>query len=500
MNNLISKNPLNGKKYIIPEVLDDSNSIDLFLKKNKKPVVVVQGLGFVGSVMSLVCANAINGDYAVIGVDLPNKNTYWKIKSINEGFFPIISSDKKVKQYFNLAKKKGNFYASYDSYAYKKADIIIVDINLDVDKNLNFYADLKDYDVNLSPFKNAIKDIGDNCKEDVLILIETTVPPGTTEKIVYPIIKNCLKKRGIISTKFKLGHSYERVMPGPNYIDSIQNFYRVYSGININSANATERFLKSIISTKKYPLTRLGSTNSTEIAKVLENSYRASNIAFMVEWTRFAEEAGVDLFEVINAIKMRPTHQNMMYPGIGVGGYCLTKDPLLASWSRQNIFGSKDSLYQSEKGVRINDKMPLNAYDYLIKHYAFKSLKNKNILLLGISYRSDVGDTRYTPVEFFYNYLKKDGANIFLHDPYVKNWEELNINIDTSINNHFKNKLDIIVFTTAHTQYKNSFKLMKELLNCKPLLILDSVGILNQSEINDLKEKHIVKIIGRGDV
>ena len=74
MNNLISKNPLNGKKYIIPEVLDDSNSIDLFLKKNKKPVVVVQGLGFVGSVMSLVCANAINGDYAVIGVDLPNKN------------------------------------------------------------------------------------------------------------------------------------------------------------------------------------------------------------------------------------------------------------------------------------------------------------------------------------------------------------------------------------------------------------------------------------------
>jgi len=109
-------------------------------------------------------------------------------------------------------------------------------------------------------------------------------------------------------------------MPGPDYIDSIQNFYRVYSGIDENSADSVEQFLKTIISTKDYPLTRLGSTNATEMAKVLENSYRAMNIAFTVEWSRFAEEAGVNLYEVVDAIRMRPTHRNLMYPGIGVGG------------------------------------------------------------------------------------------------------------------------------------------------------------------------------------
>ena len=121
-----SKSPINGKTYIIPDLLDDVVSIDEFVFKNNKPIIVVQGLGFVGAVMSLVCANAINGDYAVIGVDLPKKDTFWKIKSINEGFFPIIAADPKIEEFYNVAKKKGNLFATFDSYAYTKADVIIV--------------------------------------------------------------------------------------------------------------------------------------------------------------------------------------------------------------------------------------------------------------------------------------------------------------------------------------------------------------------------------------
>ena len=161
-----------------------------------------------------------------------------------------------------------------------------------------FNGDLNSFDVDLSNFKKAIEAIGNNCKENVLILVETTVPPGTCQKIVKPIVEKCLKKRNLSFNNFKLGHSYERVMPGPNYIDSIQNFYRVYSGINEKSANAAEVFLKTIVSTSKYPLTKLGNTNSTELAKVLENSYRAMNIAFITEWSRFSEESNVNLYEV----------------------------------------------------------------------------------------------------------------------------------------------------------------------------------------------------------
>ena len=172
-------------------------------------------------------------------------------------------------------------------------------------------------------------------------------------------------KRGLPTDQLKVGHSYERVMPGPKYVDSIQNFYRVFAGLDEKSAVATETFLRTVISTDEYPLTRLGNTNATEMAKVLENSYRAMNIAFIVEWSRFAEEAGVNLYEVVNAIRMRPTHKNIMLPGLGVGGYCFTKDPLLASWAKMNLFGSEEKLHQSETGVHINDKMPYYAFQYL---------------------------------------------------------------------------------------------------------------------------------------
>lgn len=493
-----SINPLNGKTYFIPDILDDSLTIDEFVNKNKKPVIVVQGLGFVGAVMSLVCANAINGDYSVIGVDLPVKNTFWKIKSINEGFFPVIASDPKIDKFYNNAKQKGNLLATYDSHAYTKADVIIVDINLDVAKESDFQGELIDFNVDLTTFKKAIKTIGNNCKEDVLILIETTVPPGTCQKVVYPIIKECLINRGLSTDNFKLGHSYERVMPGPNYIDSIQNFYRVYSGINEISAESVEKFLRTIISTKEYPLTRLGSTNATEMAKVLENSYRAMNIAFVVEWSRFAEESGVNLYEVVDAIRMRPTHKNLMYPGIGVGGYCLTKDPLLASWSKQNLFEAEQELVQSIKAVQINDKMPLYAYLFLKKEV--NNLNEKKVLLLGVSYRSDVGDTRYTPVEPFYNFLIKDGATILLHDPYVRFWEEKGVEINESIDTLFELELNIIIITTAHKEYKNSKHLITLLLEKEELFILDTVGLFSNSQILELSRKHKVRVVGRGDI
>ena len=496
-----SLNILTGEKYLIPKEGDKEN-IDNFLSNHKgKKVIVVQGLGFVGAVMTLICSNALTEEYAVIGVDLANSNNYWKIASINEGIFPVVASDPKIEEYYEKTQSKGNLFATFDSYAYTIADVIIVDINLDVLKNSDFSKTLINYDVNLKPFENAIETIGNNCKEDVLILVETTVPPGTCKKVAYPLIKECLLNRKLAIDKFKLGHSYERVMPGPNYIDSIQNFYRVYSGIDEKSAISVEKFLRTIISTEKYPLTRLANTNATEMAKVLENSYRAMNIAFMVEWSRFAEQADVNLYEVVSAIRMRPTHSNMMLPGIGVGGYCLTKDPLLASWAKQNLFNSELPLKQSETSVQINDQMPLFAFNYLKE--TFKgSLKSKNVFLLGVSYRSDISDTRYTPVEPFYDYLNSEGATIFLHDPYVDVWEEKGIEVSSDLKQLLEEDIDILVFCTNHSEYINNEFLIKSISikKNKNIFIFDTVGVLNENEINRIKENHTLKVLGRGDL
>jgi len=474
------------------------NDLSSFIQKNsEKKIVVIQGLGFVGSVMSLVCANAVECDYAVMGVELPNKRGKKLINDLNNGTFPLVSEDPKIEEFYEKSIRKGNFIATSNIEAYSYADVIIVDVNLDVNKNNDSSGKLNNFNVDLAFFKKAIMVIGENCKEDALILIETTIPPGTCQKVVKPIVHKLLKNRKLSVTKIKIGHSYERVMPGPDYIDSIQSFYRVYSGIDEKSAEAVESFLHTIIRTDEYPLTRLNNTNATEMAKVLENSYRAMNIAFMVEWSRFAEEAKVNLYEIVDAIRLRPTHANLMYSGLGVGGYCLTKDGLLASWARQNLIGKNEPLFQSETAIRINDQMPRYAFEFLQKHYP--NLSGTKVLLLGVSYRGDVGDTRYSPVEKLYNYLTESGVMVNCHDPYVKFWDEQLLEIEQDLMTHLSNPADIIIISTGHTIYKNQ-KTIDTLYNLDSAFIYDTIGLLSANQIEYLQQKHTIKVLGRGDL
>ena len=493
----LSVSAINGEKYNIPDNLDDHEEIERFLAKHTgKKIVVVQGLGFVGAVMSLVCANAISEEYAVIGIDLANENTYWKIKSINDGTFPLVADDPKIDEFYENSKEKANFLATYDPVAYKYADVIIVDINLDVQKFSDKHGVLKEFDVDLSGFKTAIQSIGENCKDDALILVETTVPPGTCDQVVRPIIEEELYKRNLPANNFFLGHSYERVMPGPNYIDSIREYPRVYAGINENSADAVEEFLKTIIDVSKCELTRLEHTNATEMAKVLENSYRATNIAFVVEWSRFAEEAGVDLYSIVNAIRARPTHKNLMYPGVGVGGYCLTKDPLLASWARKNHFNSTSDLEMSINGVSVNDQMPRFAFERLVK--VFGDLLNKKVVFLGVSYRGDVGDTRFTPVEPLLKMIKDAGAQIILHDPFVTYWEDQKCNIESELSSVLDSNSDLIIVSAAHSQYKVKSTIDK-IMSLNKLFIFDTIGLFSKEQLLTLSTKHKVSVLGRGD-
>ena len=493
-----SVNLLTQQSYKIPESSDDSTAIQEFLSRNKgKKVIVVQGLGFVGAVMSIVCANALTEDYAVIGVDLANENTYWKIRSINDGIFPLIADDPKIANFFDRSRVQGNFLATFDPVAYKYADVVIVDINLDVKKISEESGVLKDFDVDLSGFKGAIKSIGAHCRDDVLVLVETTVPPGTCENIVKPIIEDQLTQRGLTTAKYRLGHSYERVMPGPEYIDSIREFPRVYSGCNIESADAIEEFLITIIDTAVCDLTRLEHTNATEMCKVLENSYRAMNISFAIEWSRFSEEAGVDLYAMVNAIRARKTHANLMYPGIGVGGYCLTKDPLLASWSRKSFFGSDSDLSMSVNSVSLNDQMPGFAFERLKK--VFGDVSGLKIAFLGVSYRGDVGDTRFTPVETLVRLVQSEGATTVLHDPYVSYWQEMDRGIEGRLDKVLDLNADVIVISSAHSEYKSSKTIVK-LLELAPTKIYDTIGLLSNEQISLLQEKHKVSVLGRGDL
>ncbi len=455
--------------------------------------VCIQGLGFVGSAMMLAVASARGEDhsplYNVIGVDIPNEAGHKKAMTLNDGVFPFENNDKNLQAAMEEAHKDGNIWACTDSDAYQLADVVVVDINLDV----KYHTDSTPY-LDLSMFKVAMRTLGENIKEDTLVIVETTVPPGTCEKIVYPILKEAMSTRGLDPNRLYVAHSYERVMPGENYFNSIVNFWRVYSGINEESANRCEIFLKSVISTENYPLTRLERTTATEIAKVLENSYRATTIAFMEEWGRFAEAVDVDLFEVINAIRMRPTHSNMRQPGFGVGGYCLTKDPYFAKLAAKDLFSLEGMDFPfSTMAVQTNNKMPLVSLNKI--ETELRGLESRKILVLGVSYRQDVGDTRYSPTEIFAKEAIDRGAKLVFSDPLVSYWDEMRQEVLQSIPDF--HGFDAVVFCVQHYQYREI--VFSEKMFDDGTLIFDANDVLTYDQretINSFKCISL-KYIGR---
>ena len=276
-------------------------------------------------------------------------------------------------------------------------------------------------------FENSIGIIAENIMPETLVLIETTVAPGTTEQIAYPIIKKAFEKRGIKSDPI-LAHSYERVMPGKNYVSSIRNYWRVCSGVNEKSKRRVIKFLKDILNTDKYPLTVLDRPIESETAKIIENSFRATILAFMDEWSLFAERNGIDLKKVIEAIRVRPTHSNIIFPGPGIGGYCLPKDGGLGIWAYKHIHGWEDDIFKiTPLAIDINDTRSLH-----VAQLVRDALRNMgqpiaaaDILLLGAAYKEDVGDTRYSGSEIIVRKLTEMGAEMRVHDPYLDHWWEL---------------------------------------------------------------------------
>jgi len=387
-----------------------------------------------------------------------------------------------------VAHKQGNLQATTDPAVYGEASFIVVDIQLDIP-----YLD-DEPQLELAGFQHAIETLGRYLQPETLVLVETTVPPGTCQKIVVPSLVAELEKRGMDENSVHVAHSYERVMPGEDYLASITDFWRVYSGNTPKAAELCEAFLSSVVNVEKYPLTRLGSTLASETAKVMENTYRATNIAFIDEWSKYAEVVGIDLFEVVSAIGMRPTHSNIRFPGLGVGGYCLTKDPTFAPAAVRQFFGQDLEFPFSRMAVRVNHDMPLNTVNRLALLMG-GSIQQKRILVCGVSYRQDVGDTRYSPSETLVRGLAEQGAYITCHDPFVDYWDELEMELEQSI--PASSDFDAVVFAVPHQQYRE-FDLVSWAHD--EIVILDANNVFTgelrlQARTQGLK----IESIGRGN-
>jgi nucleotide sugar dehydrogenase len=458
----------------------------------ERRLVVVLGLGFVGAAMAGPVASPVDGDGAhrfdVTGVELDTPTGRARMEAINAGCFPFTTSDEALTTALSGAVGR-NLRATSDPAAYATADVIVVDVPLDIDWRADEPV------LRLEGFEGAIRTIGRHARPGALVLVETTVPPGTTANIVVPVLAEELGVRGLGSDALLVAHSYERVMPGRDYLSSIVNYWRVYAGHTSEAADAADRFLSAVINVSDYPLCRLTTTTASESAKVLENTFRATTIALMDEWSRFAETVGIDLFEVVEAVRMRPTHANLRTPGFGVGGYCLTKDPLFAKLAASELFDSELAFPFSTAAVRVNDRAPLAVLDQL-RPLLGGSLDGRRLLLLGISYRADVGDTRYSPSETFTLAAQAEGATVVAHDPLVAYWAELDRAVPAGL--PAPDGFDAVVFAVPHDEYR-AIDLVRWLGSCRPVLY-DAFSVLSDEQRRASRELGCeVRSIGRGE-
>jgi nucleotide sugar dehydrogenase len=397
-----------------------------------REIVVVMGVGFVGAVMAGVVADSVDrktkepGKF-VIGMQRPSVRSFWKIPYLNRGVAPVEAEDPEVAPLIErCVKDKKTLTATFTYDALSLADVVVVDVQCDYQKEE--FGNVRNGKADIAALESSLKVIGEKIRPDCLVLIETTVPPGTTEYVANPIIKKAFELRGFEGIDPLLSHSYERVMPGRDYVASIRDFWRVCSGINETARERVSTFLSQILNVEKFPLTVLDRPIESETCKIVENSYRATLLAFLDEWSVFSERNGIDLTKVIDAIKVRPTHSNMIFPGPGIGGYCLPKDGGLGVWSYNTLMGFEDDIFKmTPMAIDINDTRSLRAARMVrdaLRNMG-KIVANSKVAVLGASYREDVGDTRYSGSEIIVRKLSEMGGEIVVHDPYVKHWWEL---------------------------------------------------------------------------
>jgi UDP-N-acetyl-D-glucosamine dehydrogenase len=494
-----------------------------------REIVIVVGIGFVGAVMAAVIADSKSdtggpGKF-VIGMQRPSTRSYWKIGWFNRGVSPIKADDPEVALMIQrCVMENKNLVATFNEDVLRLADVVVVDVQCDFLKES--LGDISTGRVDMADLKKTFNIIGERIPAQALVLIETTVPPGTTEHVACPVIKNEFQRRGL-NVEPLLAHSYERVMPGKRYVASIRDFWRVCSGINEESKTRVVKFLSEVINTRDFPLTVMDKPIESETAKVLENTYRTTILALLDEWSLFAERNGVDLIKVIKAIKVRPTHNNIIFPGPGIGGYCLPKDGALAKWAYTNILGGHDDIFKiTAAAININDTRALHVVE--LTTYALRNLEraisDARVLVLGASYKEDVGDTRNSGSEIIVRRLTEMGAEVIVHDPYVEHWWEFeaqdtfpatghgkagyfqnqeklkNLRINQSLNEALKGA-DAVIFAVRHKQYLELDPDDVVRLIGQPAAIIDCFGIIGDNSIKRYFELGCEVVgLGRGHV
>jgi len=392
------------------------------MSKFKKDLGVI-GLGYVG--LPLV-VESCNSGLKVFGYD----NNSDKVEKLQNGSSPIEDvSDEMLKKAL-----QNNLTISASPDELKDCEHIVISVP----------TPLTDYQPDLSYVKAAARTIAENISKDQIIILESTTYPGTTEEVLIPEIESLSELKA--GKDYYVGYSPERIDPG-NEIWNFKNTPKVISGIDDNSIKKIKKFYEKIID----EVVEVSGTKEAEMVKLLENTYRHVNIAFINELAILCNMLDIDIWEVVEAAKTKPFGFESFRPGPGVGGHCIPIDPNYLSFKTRQI---GQPVRFVELAQEINNTMPSYIVSRILEkmNSLQKPMKNSSILILGVAYKKDISDTRESPsIDIIENLVSK-GVNVSFYDPFVESLDlNVSVNKEEDINN-FGN-YDLILFHTSHSEF-----------------------------------------------
>lgn len=400
---------------------------DLMLKlKNKTAKLGVVGLGYVGLPLAVEKAKA---GYQVIGFDVQSA----KVDMVNQGknyIGDIVDTD------LEGLVKSGKLKATTDFSFVGEVDALAIAVPTPLD----LYKQ-----PDLSYVVNSTKSVAEYLHKGMLVVLESTTYPGTTEEVCKPILEESGLKCG---EDFFLAFSPERVDPGNKQFKT-KNTPKVVGGCTRECTEVAAMLYRSIL---EGDVMEVSSPAVAEMEKILENTFRNVNIALANEMAILCKRMGIDVWEVIDAAKTKPYGFMPFYPGPGLGGHCIPLDPFYLEWKAKE-YDYHTKLIETS-GI-INDYMPEFVVENVMKllNMQEKHLKGSKVLLMGAAYKNDIDDMRESPVLKVIEHLEKNGANIIYNDPYIPSFKHLNkeyksVNWEKEIK-----EADIVIITTNHSCY-----------------------------------------------
>jgi len=449
--------------------------------------IVVVGMGYAGIPVAL--SLAVTGKWDVTGIDVLKQ----KVESLNRGELPLRGKEPHLPQMLQKCLHDGTFRATTDFSPVEDAYAVLINVQTPVDEmGVPNYTHLK----------AAAEGVGRHLRSGTLVILESTVAPGTTEGVLKPILE---RASGLSCPKdFLLAYSYERVMVG-RLVHNLKNYPRIVGGVNEESTERAVEIYRSIVSAEILTSDIL----TAEVAKTVENAYRDVNIAFANEVALLCESLGVDAYrvrELVNSLPYDPSQphanpiRNMHIPGAGVGGHCLPKDSLLLIYSARSSGRFEVDAPLMSLSRRLNDYMPVHMFR--LAKAALKragvEIAGARVTVLGYAFLQDSDDPRNSPAESFIKLMLFSGAGVKVHDPFVSEDSVPKGAIFTRDLEEALKGSDLAVIFTAHSVYRDiDPRQMKGLM--RRAVVVDGRALFRGKE-SELEDAGVLYIsLGRGD-